>query len=565
MSTVPPSCHQALAGVGSNQCLWSEWTSILEYLSLGKGATPDPYPDRYGVTHTPIYVEVSGKSALRRLYTGEIENFFLQNVYPSVSTTQQAAVADALVSAANLWFLSLTNVTARKGHGNPLSDQANSAHTIKDNYFQPYVSSWCVPDTIEGLDDDRSLVLPTLLSANKESQSDTTIEYQGFKGLTSVPAITKFGAPRSKFLDTTGDMSQYRLTWVELFENQFNGSSIGAVIHLPNPTNTSSHPILSCNLAAGWGASTASIQVGEVETGGSVSSQGRSPGVFRDMPIELTEAPAKQHNRNALFHYPLFPQILINITKSWADLLSPRLSFSNSTIINELMQEQMFPGDPKSYARFVLSALVANGLARTGFSSILQGDVKTVRGPNGDMQLDGNFWLSGKGDAFVVNATEAQNWTQLRMESTLQGHSYNVIGSPPKIAIAILMVYCVVAFCHIVYAGTSGEKTRTSPFFLLVSHHCIGISSTSWDSIAEVTALAMNSAPTALLRNTCAGISELHIFKLPVRIVASKDEEGEGEHLELVFGDETEEKSSRNLIEPNRAYRTMPNVKAKMP
>ena len=565
MSNVPSSCHQALAGIGSNQCLWSEWTSILEFLSVGKGATPDPYADRYGAKLTPVYVEISGNSAVRRLYVAEVQDFLLQNVYPAVSTTQQAAIADGLVSAANLWTLALTNVTARKGHGNALSDQSNSAHTIKEDYRQPYVSSYCVPDTIKGLDDDRSLVLPTLLGANMESQSDTTIEYQGFKGLTSVPAITKTGTPRSKFLDTTGDMLQYRLTWVELFEDQFNGSSIGAVIHLPNPTNTSSHPILTCNLAAGWGASTASVQIGDTETGGSVGSTFNFLRPEKEIPIEISNVPAKQHDLNKDFAYPFFPQVPINITKSWADLLSPRLSFSNSTVINELMQEQMWPGDPKSYAHIVLSGLVANGLARTGFSSMLQGDVKTVQGPSGDMQLDGNFWLSGKGDAFIVNATEARNWTKLRMESTLQGNSYNVIGTPPKVAIAILMVYCVVAFCHIIYAGTSGKKTRTFPFLLLVSHDFIGVSSTSWDSIAEVTALAMNSTPTAHLRNTCAGISELHIFKLPVRIVASKDEEGEGEHLELVFGDVPKEKTKRDLIEPNRAYGTMPSVKAKIP
>lgn len=46
----------------------------------------------------------------------------------------------------------------------------------------------------------------------------------------------------------------------------------------------------------------------------------------------------------------------------------------------------------------------------------------------------------------------------------------------------------------------------------------------------------MNSTPTAALRNTCAGITELHIFKLSVRVLVAKDEEGEGEHLELVFG-----------------------------
>lgn len=73
----------------------------------------------------------------------------------------------------------------------------------------------------------------------------------------------------------------------------------------------------------------------------------------------------------------------------------------------------------------------------------------------------------------------------------------------------------------------------------------------------------MNSTPTACLRNTCAGISELHIFKLPVRILATKDDEGEGEHLELVFGEVSEEKTKQSLIEPNRAYGTMIMAKHK--
>ena len=86
----------------------------------------------------------------------------------------------------------------------------------------------------------------------------------------------------------------------------------------------------------------------------------------------------------------------------------------------------------------------------------------------------------------------------------------------------------------------------------------IGISSTCWDSIAEVTALAVNSPPTAALRNTCAGITELHIFKLPVRVLVAKDEEGEGEHLELVFGNVDQEQIKDNTIKANLAYGTMP-------
>lgn len=86
----------------------------------------------------------------------------------------------------------------------------------------------------------------------------------------------------------------------------------------------------------------------------------------------------------------------------------------------------------------------------------------------------------------------------------------------------------------------------------------LGISSTCWDSISEVTALAINSQPTSILRNTCAGITEIRIFKTPVRILTRSDEEGEGEHLELFFGKFDEENAQKNAIKPNRMYGTMP-------
>ena len=79
--------------------------------------------------------------------------------------------------------------------------------------------------------------------------------------------------------------------------------------------------------------------------------------------------------------------------------------------------------------------------------------------------------------------------------------------------------------------------------------------------MAEVTALAMNSTPTAALRNTCAGITELSIFKLPIRILVKNDVEGEGEHLELTFGDcEKRDSVEGETIRMNRAYGTMPRT-----
>lgn len=74
----------------------------------------------------------------------------------------------------------------------------------------------------------------------------------------------------------------------------------------------------------------------------------------------------------------------------------------------------------------------------------------------------------------------------------------------------------------------------------------------------------MNSTPTAALRNTCAGIMELHIFQLPVRVLAKEDEEGDGEHLELVFGNVSREEKEGKLIEVNRAYGTMSTLKKRV-
>ena len=71
-------------------------------------------------------------------------------------------------------------------------------------------------------------------------------------------------------------------------------------------------------------------------------------------------------------------------------------------------------------------------------------------------------------------------------------------------------------------------------------------------------ALAINSQPTPLLRNTCAGIVKLYIFKTRVRILAKNDEEGDGEHLELVFGNVSEQDIERGIVKLNRKYGTMP-------
>lgn len=124
---------------------------------------------------------------------------------------------------------------------------------------------------------------------------------------------------------------------------------------------------------------------------------------------------------------------------------------------------------------------------------------------------------------FIVDPVQSRDWVKLKVITTVQGYGYSTRGTGAKFAVVILSIYCMVVVAHLPYAAITG------------------ISSTCWDSIGEVTALAMNSTPTERLRNTCASITKTRIYKLPVRILAARDGNLDGEHLELVFGEVEEE------------------------
>lgn len=77
-----------------------------------------------------------------------------------------------------------------------------------------------------------------------------------------------------------------------------------------------------------------------------------------------------------------------------------------------------------------------------------------------------------------------------------------------------------------------------------------------WSSVGEVTALAMNSTPTPMIRNTCAGVLSIANYSAPIRILESDghdddDPMGMMDHLEIVFGkdgvDKNNEKNDRGF------------------
>ena len=434
-------------------------------MALSKEITPSMYKDQYDDAQAPKEIGLTDRASIRQLSIVEDEAYIGSGPRPIVAMTQHAALADALTTTGALWFLSLTNVTAQSGHGSPLSDQSDAIHSISEGYKQPYSTVVCVPDSATSPHDETPLGIPNLPNANAASLANGNITYDGCSPGTQITAetIAHPSMTRGQMFNLSGSSTQYSLHWIELEPDLFLGSSIAAIVVLPRATANDTQETLICNLSAGWGSAAISMHTiaGGTSAVSSVVTNGDNH-TTHPAPIQLTNIPPNQginDNGNTYYfdyHLPNYPQQVINISQDWAQTLNPSIAGLNTTVINTLLQERIFDCSPRVSAEQALAALVVNGLAKTSAGSQLQGTVRTV-GPNGDQGLDGNYWLSGKGDVFNVDESQSQNWVRFRVNSALQGYAYNTSGLAPRVAIAILTIYCILAFGHVFYAGWSGK------------------------------------------------------------------------------------------------------------
>ena len=440
----------------SNGCPSSEWEKIQEYLAVENQIISPQYQLTYDEGFNYLNTEVSGKSSQRQQYSEAIviDNDVFSAI-PYVSTTQQAAVADALTTTSSYWYLALYNVTAKRDHGSPLSEQSNSIHTLTGDNYQPFSLGACLPDSIRGDTDTRPLAIPLLPRANDPAAANGNITMENGHVR---PAIVLPGLSRADITSNPGNSSQFQLQWIELPQPQFNGSSIGAIIISPRSTSdsTASQNVVLCNLAAGWGTTT--LQVQQFDGGvGSVSSQVHQE--YSDPGHKVGEFGAltpEDSGYMAYWWYTRYPQRPTNITQEWAQYLNPIVLSANRSVFDLIMQEALPFADPEASslaavaANQVLVRLMANGLARIGFENTLQGSPKSVKSADGTSWIDGNYWLSGKGNMFEVDPTESKDWLKFHVNSTLQRYAYNTETVAPRVAISILTLYCIIALAHLV-------------------------------------------------------------------------------------------------------------------
>lgn len=121
------------------------------------------------------------------------------------------------------------------------------------------------------------------------------------------------------------------------------------------------------------------------------------------------------------------------------------------------------------------------------------------------------------------------------VENSFFGWQYTARETTTKLAIAVMLAYCALAFAHLIYSAISG------------------VSSTACDSVGELVALAINTSPTETMQNTCAGIVGKTAFQTRVRVMQTS-----GKHLEMVFGDDQDPNADISKLVLNEKYGSIP-------
>lgn len=182
------------------------------------------------------------------------------------------------------------------------------------------------------------------------------------------------------------------------------------------------------------------------------------------------------------------------------------------------------PQDPFGIA---VTSLVADAMARSGMSKaiFLKANFSSQSlGPWG-----ASIWKYDFRDILSFNGSEIDlgNYTPVNIRQWRNGYSYSLQGSTRRLALAILLIHILFALIH-------------STLLLWIGWSCNILK-----SLYEVVALAINSSPTPILENTCAGITRLDTYKHIVKV-----REVFEQHLSLVL--EGEEENSKSVIARKR-------------
>jgi hypothetical protein len=379
---------------------------------------------------------------------------------------------------------------------------------------------------------DRDLLKPVVQVACNSTSSTPSFPYNSFvyPPLSNLPSDTKWTANGSELLRGTNP-KPVQFTWVDLSTNG-PGPSLGAFFRLGNLevayTNQTANPsvnyifndaIFACSIDARW------TPVKPFMT------------PYFDNVVGSDYVSELEVEKSVNFKQ-------IRIDPSWAQALNVPVPDSSLTtmesLINVLPYVATATFNSTSYGTGFLSLVeaaigltVTDGLSRIGWNDQFAFIQSNNDGTSFLVRLTNNGTISA-----VTNVTAPlPKWLTLDLSISHFGYSYSTSTVTVKIAIVVLLLHVLVAVIH--------------TLVVCVPRHVW--TSESWSSIGQLLALALNSRPNREnLANSCAGVNLTQTWGQSVKI-----REVEDDHLEIVVGQEQDEKSTLKLYDkprPGKVY-----------
>lgn len=175
----------------------------------------------------------------------------------------------------------------------------------------------------------------------------------------------------------------------------------------------------------------------------------------------------------------------------------------------------------------ILALMITDSLSQISNTSTILGALKGLQNDEWISEILPKCSVFGTGgSAFNYTYREGDQATKFEARITMNGYGYEY-STATLLSTLVLFIYNSFALTHVVYSICFGKTT-----------------SSSWESITELIALAVNSKPFSTLQNTGAGIATLGTLKQSVRIGVSDN------RVQMAFKDE----EKLGLLTPGQVY-----------
>ena len=504
----------------------------------------------------PIIVQSPSARIPRLLSTGSIYGF---NRETTISQTN-AITAIIQQSLTQDWY---DLAQARSGRS------ISAAKEYK--YAREYISSASTTNPAVGVrcamaqnisTDVFSVNFPVKLWANRELTSSQEGSPQWDEG--EVPFNISTFNPKIS--------DELQINWVSLPTDRFGPVSGGVYLQFPWEPTTRSRAVIGCSISATWICAkvTSDSVVGDAAwliaredgsspnvTMGHNASSAHACDYHRLITLKglwyqsLTPSTSSQDCKNQSRSFNTLQRLFSDAgvaTELVAQRTQPQLVFdqptgscvlkapdASTTDVDRLNSRACGFGGRHQLIELILASTFANGLSRYGsrraFNLAASPDArsdpftwdlkKPPRAPGFSQSL---LSISPKHNA-VLSAPPGSGFVTQSMRCEVFGYAWYMSSISDYLAIGVVVAYMVIAIAYTVWV-------------LFVT----GVTSSSWDTVTELLALALQSPVPETLSGSGAGLERLATYKRLVRLRARREEGGERhrvrERLVLIVGNE---------------------------